>query len=708
MDDRDTLKSFLKDYCEYHLSHAPNYTERQPVYICPFCGSGSGNNHHSGTAATGAFSITPDGKHYHCFACGESGDIFDLIGKCENIDGAGSMIKRAREIYSLPAPVNNKKDPAKVPQKKNAPTPAPDPQEQKTDYLNFFLSANEHIKETDYHRGITLETLNRFKIGYVKDWKHPKAPDKSPATPRLIVPTSRVSYLARDTRADLTEEQQKYKKMKVGRVHIFNINTLTKAAGAVFIVEGEIDALSIIDVGGDAVGLGSLTMINSFLDFTKQHKPAVPFIIALDNDAAGKAQREKLEKGLIEQGIFFIEQDITGTYKDANEALMADRDTFTAAVNLARTKAETAAEKAKEEQQAEKLKEVSALSGAARLAGIIQTQDSIEVIAGTGLTGLDRALDGGFYGGLYIFGAVSSLGKTTFILQAADAIAAQGKTVLYISLEMDARELIGKSVSREMFKACRAAGKGSRQAKTARAILSRKRRSNFSVEEKELLEQGINNYKQTAGNMFIIEGVGSIGVQQIREDVAKIKDATGTAPVVIIDYLQILAPYDENYIHCTDKQNTDKSVLELKRLSRDFQTAVIAISSFNRDNYSQPVSMAAFKESGAIEYGSDVLLAMQPQGVKEASTKQEIKDNIQIIKNCKKAREKDLEIVVLKNRFGSTGDVYPVKYYALFNLFEEQENKFVPDTDSDNPFTRDDGNQKKENANPQYVQEKLF
>ena len=46
------------------------------------------------------------------------------------------------------------------------------------------------------------------------------------------------------------------------------------------------------------------------------------------------------------------------------------------------------------------------------------------------------------------------------------------------------------------------------------------------------------------------------------------KKITGESPVVIIDYLQILAPYSER---ATDKQNTDKAVMELKRISRDYK-----------------------------------------------------------------------------------------------------------------------------------------
>ena len=83
----------------------------------------------------------------------------------------------------------------------------------------------------------------------------------------MIIPTSRTSYLARDTRktTEIPENQRKYVKSKVGSVHIFNEKALNGISSVFYIVEGELDALSIIDVGGNAVGLGSVSNINSLL-----------------------------------------------------------------------------------------------------------------------------------------------------------------------------------------------------------------------------------------------------------------------------------------------------------------------------------------------------------------------------------------------------------------------------------------------------------
>ena len=84
---------------------------------------------------------------------------------------------------------------------------------------------------------------------------------------------------------------------------------------------------------------------------------------------------------------------------------------------------------------------------------------------------------------------------------------------------------------------------------------------------------------------------------------------TGRRPVVIIDYIHRLSPYDERM---NDRQNTNKAVLELKRISRDFKVPVVAVSGVDSVDggtyaYASPGEM---KELGAIEHSSDVLISM--------------------------------------------------------------------------------------------------
>ncbi len=50
------------------------------------------------------------------------------------------------------------------------------------------------------------------------------------------------------------------------------------------------------------------------------------------------------------------------------------------------------------------------------------------------------------YPGLYVLGAISSLGKTTFCGQMADQLAFVGEHVLYFSLEQTRLELVTKGL----------------------------------------------------------------------------------------------------------------------------------------------------------------------------------------------------------------------------------------------------------------------
>ena len=121
-----------------------------------------------------------------------------------------------------------------------------------------------------------------------------------PPSPRLIIPTGRTSYLARDVRGkdERSEQEARYTKVKVGKTRLFNAEALDTAEKPVFIVEGEIDAMSIVEAGGEAVGLGSASNVRLLLERLAEKKPAQPLILALDNDERGRKASCELEDGL--------------------------------------------------------------------------------------------------------------------------------------------------------------------------------------------------------------------------------------------------------------------------------------------------------------------------------------------------------------------------------------------------------------------------
>lgn len=390
----------------------------------------------------------------------------------------------------------------------------------------------------------------------------------------LIIPTGSNSFVARNISPD-AEKKDRYRKN--GASQLYHKKTLKEATKPIFITEGELDALSIITVGGEALGLGSTANYRQLIELLKTQKPAQPLILALDNDPDGEKTTEELIKELDRLQIPFYRLNPYGDKKDANEALLADREAFISAIQGAERIEEEALEAEKEDYLSN--------STANHLQKFIDgIADSVNTpYIPTGFKKLDSILEGGLYEGLYIVGAISSLGKTTLITQIADQIAEAGEDVLIFSLEMARSEIMAKSISRLTMLDVLQNGGNMSNAKTTRGITTGSRYSNYSQTEKELIQRSILSYGAYAKNIYISEGIGDIGTEQIREAVRKHILFTGKKPVIVIDYLQILAPAD---IRATDKQNTDKAVMELKRISRDYKIPVIGISSFNRANYS--------------------------------------------------------------------------------------------------------------------------
>ena len=643
----EAVKERLTEYVESITDHSRKGNKK--AYVCPLCGSGTGRN------ATGAFTITPDGNSWKCFACDKGGDTLDLIGYVEGIDDYNSKLTRAGELFNMTidAPAREYQNQDKTAQNTDTHNSIHTPTN--GNYLAFYKQANDNIQATNYpeKRGLSKAILDRFKIGYVENWKHPNAPENVTGSPRLIIPVTQTSYLARDTRDNIPDYQKQYAKTKVGGSDIFNgrafIDDLDKP---IFIVEGEIDALSIMEVGGVAVALGSTSNAKKLAGMVRDKQLERPLILALDNDSRGRKTQAELEGLLQAQKTPYTIAVLTeGAVKDPNEMLVKNKEAFTARV-------EDAIKNARDDK--EKYLETSTDNYIQDFLNCIADSVNTPSIS-TGFPILDKSLDGGFYEGLYIVGAISSLGKTTLVTQIADQVASKGHDVLIFSLEMARAEIMAKSISRHTVMEVLQTGGEMKNAKTVRGITAGNRYEKYSNTERELIKNAVQTYSGYAKHIYITEGVGDLGVNQIRATVEKHTRYTGNTPLVIVDYLQILAPANER---ATDKQNTDKAVMELKRISRDFKTPVIGISSFNRDNYNNAVSMQAFKESGAIEYSSDILIGLQLKGAGQ-------KDFDATEAKSKSPRE--IELVILKNRNGKTGDKVPFEFYPMFNYFVEND-----------------------------------
>lgn len=656
----DELRTHLTEYVHSitELSGGTN------MYVCPLCGSGKGKNH------TGAFSIYDNGRKWKCFKCDSGGDLFELIGQYEHISDFKSQMDRAAEIFHIMLDSNDEykrgdmiMERTETKSVKNETTAK---EESEMDYTEKFNIANRQLFDERYKegleylhkRGISNETAKKFGLGYDPAWRHPKAPKVVPTSPRIIIPTSKSTYFVRDIRSNLSENDDKYKKQNVGGVNMLNTEALYNSSTPVFIVEGQIDMLSIIEVGGNAIALGSTSQVNEFLSLVGKKPPVQPLIIALDNDSAGESAASKLINGLDKLGIPYIKYNPAGHYKDVNDALVADREAFTKAVQLGNDFEKLKAERIKANNEKH-----MQLSNGRHIQGFINNiANSInDVCIPTGFKYLDDCIGGGLHPELFLVGAVPSLGKTTFVLQIADNAAYCGNDVLFFSLEMSRFELMAKSVSRHTATYLIENGKTGAKAKSTREILSGKCHQFFNEAEKIMFEESTRRYAEYADRLFVQEGVGNISADNVRKTVEEHIAATGKTPLVIIDYLQILAPCD-GYDKSAERIIADKTTMELKRISRDFKTPVIVISSFNRQNYNSEVSFASFKESGGLEYSADTLLGLQFNTVGTAGYSDT---------KAKSSDKYNIELVILKQRNGKVGNKIKFDFFPDYNYFVE-------------------------------------
>lgn len=657
----------VQDAKQYILNHSKDYFQkaRRKGYVCPICESGSGPK---GTGVT----ENKDGVHFTCWAgCFSNADVFQIYGQEHNTSDFMQQLKGLCDFYGLSLDERTHRPEHKQPYK-TLPQETLQPAKQEADFTKFFNDANKHLKETNYHRGISLATLNRFNVGYVKGWTSPTA-EKKVQSDRLIIPTSKHSYIAR-----ATDTTNPIRVMKEGPSALFNPEALADSTQPVFIVEGEIDALSIIDLGYNALGLGGLGNITKLLQEVEARQPSQPLIIALDNDEAGQRKQAELEaqKGPINAFMHFATvSTLYGKEKDANGALTANKDAFKAALEAEAIRAAQEQERLQNEVKEAYRQKNSVLAYMETFYNTLRTKPAQPIP--TGFQSVDSMLDGGLFAGLYIIGAISSLGKTTFSLQIADNLAKAGQDVLIFSLEMAKRELIAKSVSRLTYIETLEQGQPNLCASTTRTVLKGLNCAAYSEIQRQNIIKSIYEYNNNyAKHIFITEGMGNVGVDEIRQQVAEFMQIYKKSPVVIVDYLQILAPAD---VKASDKQNTDKAVLELKRLSRDFNIPILGISSFNRANYTAPVNLASFKESGAIEYSSDVLIGLQYEGMDyqngdtEKNRPARIRDLMTHNEElARKGQPVKIEANILKSRNGSKGKAV-LQFVPMFNCFIDEQ-----------------------------------
>lgn len=619
-------------------------------FVCPICGSGTGK---SGTGIT----ENPHNKgHFTCWGknCFTNADVVDIIGIAENIDSKEAL-KRAFEIYGIEVD-NNDTTPVKKREGK--------PEKETKDYMEYFNECRKELfdnwTEDCYMatRGISKETCAKYFIGIDNHFKtrdHEK--DEFTEWKGIVIPTGTTTYVVRNTDKSKSGSERIRNR---GEATPFNLKGIRTADRPIFVVEGEIDALSILEVGGMAVGLGGVNsrLQEKFLEELKESRTKQPVVIALDNDESGKNATLELQERLREIGIKQYALNAYGDCKDANAALVENRAKFEKNIKGISYSPVLW----------QNMQKKTTTNAVTDFMHQIKTSENIPVKS-TGFSNLDMILDGGFREDLYILTAATGTGKTNFILQIADNIAQQGHSVFFYNLEMATKELIARSVSRHtVLNVLNGEADGDvRNAKSATDIMTGSKWKKYSPTEVELIMKSVQDYASYCDNIRFFETLGYMDTKDIKSHVEFEVVTTGKPPVVIVDYLQMLSlgVAIKAGKSMTERQCIDAALLDLKQISREYQTTVVIISAINRESSrsSQEIQLESGKESGTIEYSAGVVLSLDFEA---KGSDEKFNLDIEMQQNPRKMKVKNLKSRHADSRNYCLFDFYP--RYSKFDM----------------------------------------
>ena len=247
----------------------------------------------------------------------------------------------------------------------------------------------------------------------------------------------------------------------------------------------------------------------------------------------------------------------------------------------------------------------------------------------TGFSGLDRVLVGLGKSDLVLVGARPGMGKTSFCLNVASNIARSSKKAVAIfSLEMSAEQLVSRMLSSEAL------------------IESTSMRSGMlTADDWNKLAQASSYLSECD---ILIDDTTGITVTGMKAKLRRVKNLG----LVVIDYLGLMQ---------SDRRidNRVNEVAEISRnlkvLAKELNVPVICCAQLSRGPESRTDKrpmLSDLRDSGAIEQDADIVLFLYRDEYYKSDPE----------------KQNTAEIIVAKNRHGSTGTV-PVGWFGQYTKF---------------------------------------
>jgi replicative DNA helicase len=229
----------------------------------------------------------------------------------------------------------------------------------------------------------------------------------------------------------------------------------------------------------------------------------------------------------------------------------------------------------------------------------------------TGFDLLDQTLTGGFRAGeLVLLGGPQGLGKTTWALQVARSVARAGRSVVFFSYEHDAQTLLVRLVSMEAGQLGGIIAPGVNRIRAAFEDTDGRTGSvKARLADTECGVEALAQVQEYGDRMLLHRSTGSsTDLETIATAIRQVEDRTGSAPLVVVDYLQKV-----HVPGATDEYERTTAVVEgLKDLALDHQVPVLVIVASDKDGLTagKRLRVGNLRGSSALAYEADTVLLL--------------------------------------------------------------------------------------------------
>lgn len=227
----------------------------------------------------------------------------------------------------------------------------------------------------------------------------------------------------------------------------------------------------------------------------------------------------------------------------------------------------------------------------------------------TGYDELDALINGYEDGRFYVIGARPKVGKTMFMVNNILTAMEDGAYILFVSLEMTAREILARLISAHSLQPFSVIWGDCMSKNLLPSQMEEEGMGNHIFAEAAKSEAAIESYDKF--KILSIDGqhgIGGVEFSRVLSQITSLADLAqenGEKAVVFIDYLQLLAKNTE-----FKQQEVSGFSNTLKLTAGSLGIPIIANAQINRKGSEGPPRSYMLRDSGAIEADADAVLLL--------------------------------------------------------------------------------------------------